>query len=408
MASLRKKKSMIEKIQGRHKLFIAMSFCSYFVLAFPNMIHGSVAPVTMEYYGITTAQQGLIVTMQSFGFLGAAIFIALKGERYNKMHSIAFGLLILSITGLVIGGAPPYAVLLVVIVFVGIGLAFIDTMMNGVIPDVFPKQKNTLLPLTHAFFSVGATVVPVIATSVVNPGFPLSFSYPFRILAIAAGAVFILYYISSRRIISDTPYINMDAMKARVVENPAEVFKTGKAWYFLITGILYFTFQTGTVVWLPTFVITNTGATFETGGMMLTALFAGMLIMRFLCPLILKKISARNVYIIFGWVSAAMMLALLFVNNIPLMLVLVVACGFFQGSHAASLVLMCCDAFPERTASASAIYTIAGGIASITAPLWMGIVAEYTGFLFPLILISIAMLVSATMIFFLDRKGFAK
>ena len=382
-----------------------MSFGAFFVLAFPNMIQGSIAPVTMEYYGINAAQQGLIVTMQSIGVLGAGIFIALNGERYNKIYSVAFGLLVLSAAGIVIGGAPVYPVLLIVFVFVGIGLAFIDIMTNGVVPDVFPKQKNTLLPLTHAFFSLGATVVPIIATFVVNPEKPFTFSYPFRVMAIVAGTVLILYFFSGRRIMLDTPYTNMEKMRARVTENPAEVYKTGKAWYFLIIGILYFTFQVGSTIWLPTFAIRNTGVTFETGGAVLTALFGGMLVMRLLTPLILRKISAHNLYVVFGLASAACMIALLFIDNIPLMFVLVTACGFFQGSHAATLVLMCCEAFPERTASATSIYLIGGGIASITAPLWMGIMAEHTGFFLPMFLISCAMLISAIMIFFMDRRG---
>ena len=391
-------------MSDKHKLFVISSFCSYFVLALPFTIQGSNAPVTMEYYGITAAQQGLIITMQSVGSLCTAIFIALKGEKYNKINSIALGLLIICLTGLVIAGAPAYAVLLLVIVLVGIGVTFIDIMMNGVIADVYTQKKNTLLPLAHAFFSVGATVTPIIVTSLANPASPISFTYPFRVSFILAGAVFVLYFLSSRRIMPDTPYIDMEAMKKRAVENPAEIFKFRESWFYFVVGLLYFTFQLGTIIWLPTFAIRHSGVDFETGGLMLTAFFAGSLLMRFISPLFLKKLTPRQVYMYFGWAAAAFMLAALFTGNTFLMIFFVAACGFFQGSNVATLVLMCCDAFPERTASASSIYSLSSGIASLTAPFWMGALSGITGFLLPMILISLALAASATMVFAQKEK----
>jgi fucose permease len=358
----------------------------------------------MEFYGINAAQQGFILTMQSVGALCTAIFIALKGEKYNKINSIAFGLLIICLAGAVIGGAPPYAALLVLVAFMGIGVSFIDIMMNGVISDVYPKQKNTLLPLVHAFFSVGATMTPIFVTMLANPNAPTSFSYPFRLLGVGAAAVFILYLLSGRRIVKETPYINMEAMKKRAIENPAEIFKTGKAWYFLVAGMLYFTFLMGTMMWLPTYAMKYVGADFETGGMMLTAFFAGSLLMRFLGPLILRRLTARSMYVYFGMAATVLMIAALFSESIPLMLVLVAVSGFLQGSTVATFILMCCEAFPERTASASSIFSISSNIASLTGPLWIGALSEYTGFRLPMVLINCAFLVSAAMIFIQGRR----
>jgi len=384
-----------EKLAGRHKLFIFASFCAYFLLAFPFTVQGSIAPVTMEYYGITATQQGLIMTMQSIGSLCTAVFIALKGERYNKIHVVALGLLIVCVIGAVVMGIPAYAVLLALIVVMGIGASFIDIMMNSVFTDVFPAQKNTVLPFVHGFYSIGAAVVPVIVTRLVDPAIPQTFSYPFRVLAILGALVFVLYFVSGRRIFRDTPYTNMDAMKRRVVENPAEIFKTGASWFFLLTGILYFTFQMGITIWLPTFAIQNIGADFKTGGTLLTAFYAGSIAMRFLGPLFLKKLKAHVFYAYFGGAAAVLMIAALFAGNITLMFVLVLVSGFLQGANVVALVLMCVETFPERTASAAAIYSIASGTAFLSAPVWMGALSEKTGFLFPMVLVCVALILSA-------------
>ena len=393
-----------ETITGKHKLFIALSFSSFFMLSFPMTVQGSIAPVTMEYYGINAAQQGLIMTMQSLGSIFTGIFLALKGEKYNKTNIVALGALVICVIATLITGTPTYIALLLLIAVMGVGTALLDVMTNSVFTDVYPKQKNTLLPFVHAFFSTGATVVPIIVAKIVNPLIPESFTNPFKILSVFGAVLFVLYLISSRRIVKDTPYTNMEAMKKRVTENPAEIFKTKKAWFFLIVGILYFTFQVGILIWMPTFAIQNKSVDFETGSMLLTAFFGGSLVMRFMGPLFLRRFTLRQFYAYFGLASAILMAAALFVNNIPLMIVLVAVSGFLQGSIVATLVLMLAEAFPERTASAASVYALSANIGFLSGPLWMGALSEYTGFLIPMVLICIAFLISAALILFMGVK----
>jgi len=391
---------MIEKITAKHGLFIFASFLAFFVLSIPYNLQGPNAPVTMEYYGITAAEQGFMMTIQSAGNICTAIILALRGERYNKIHAIAVGVLIICLACSAVGFAPGYTGLLVLVCVIGIGAAFIDVMMNGAITDIYSKQRNTILPLVHVFFALGAMTAPLFVTMMANPAMPETFSIPYRVLGVVAAATFVLYYFSGRRIMPETPYRDMEAMKRRAIEDPAEVFKTKRAWFFLVVGLLYFSFQLGTNMWLPTFAMRNAGADFDTAGMMLTAYFGGALPMRLMGPLFLRKLSARAIFWIFGFMSGAFMLVALFSGNIGAMFVFVAASGFMQGSSAPVFILMCCETFPERTASASSICTISAGVASLTAPLWMGGLSEFTGFLLPMVMICCAMLLSAGLTLF--------
>ena len=358
----------------------------------------------MAYYGINAAEQGLIVTMQAVGSLSAAIFIALKGEKYNKINFIAFGILIISVISLFIGGAPVYAALLALIIIFGFGISSVDIMMSGMLADTYPKQKNTLLPVVHGFGAVGAMFTPVFVALTVDPLYPSSFVNSFRFLCAIAGGIFLLYLISSRRIMKETPFVNMEAMRNRAVENPAEIFKTKRAWYLFVVGFLYCTFQYGLTMWLPTFAIRNAGAEFETGALMLTVFFAGSMSMRFLTPLFLRRISASNMYAYFSWAGVAAMLLVLFSQSIPQMFIFIAACGFLQGGNIGLFVLMCCNTFPERTASASSILALSFGIAALTIPYLMGLISEYVGFRIPMVLIIIALFASAAMIFFMRKE----
>jgi len=165
-----------KSLSKKHIIFLFATYFSFIVYAFYFNGFGTNAPVMMKYYAITSAQQGFIFTTQSIGALLIAIYLALHGERYNKIYMAVAGLLISGVAGITIGFAPSYIVLLFLVVAAGAGYTILDIMGNGMIPELFPKQKNTLLPLMHAFFGTGAMVSPILVAVLVNPDIPLSFT----------------------------------------------------------------------------------------------------------------------------------------------------------------------------------------------------------------------------------------
>ncbi|MDL2236998.1 MFS transporter [Christensenellaceae bacterium OttesenSCG-928-K19] len=388
----------------KHIVFILMAYCAYVVYAFYFNGYGANASVMMEHYQITSAQQGFILTMQSIGGLAAAIYLSLHGERYNKVNVIGLGILFMGIACLAIGFAPPYTGLILLVILGGVGYTSIDVMLNSLIPEMYPKQKNTVLPIAHAFFGAGAMITPLLVTRMVNPDTPSSFAAPFMLIGILSLIIFLIYLVVSRRVIPETPYADMAEIRKQVSGNPAEIFKTKKAWMFLVAGIFYFSFQTGLINWLPSYCL-EIGLDFSISNTMLTAFFVGSLVMRFVSPLILKRIDAARMYILFGIISVAAITLALFMTNPTIMMVLIVINGFMQGSCVALLVLMSTAAFPHRVASASSLTFIAVNIGMMTAPLWMGEIAKYTGYKIPLLLGCACLLLSVVMVAVIQATG---
>jgi len=386
-----------EALAKNHIIFIILACCVYIVYAFYLNGFGTNAPVMMAFYSITSAQQGFIFTMQSIGALLMSVYLALHGERYNKINVFAAGTLMFTAASLAVGLAPPYILLIVLVMAGGAGYSALDIMLNSMIPELYPNQKNTLLPIAHAFFGTGAMITPILITTLVNPDIPSSFSRPFLLIGAVGAVIFTAFFIASRRVIPETPYYDMAALKNHTSGNQAEIFKTKKAWMFLIAGVMFFSFQLGIVSWLPSY-CREIGLDFASSGAMLTAFFAGSLVMRFCGPIILKKMTARKAYILFGLFSAGAVAAALFTANHTAMTVLIAIGGFMQGSCVAFLFLMSTGAFPHRVASASSLITISVNAGAMTAPLWMGGLAELTGFRAPLLLVCALMVLSVLLI----------
>lgn len=348
----------------------------------------------MAFFGIDKTRLGAILTAQSVGCIIVSVFLALYGERFNKLRGVTLGLSLMGIAAILIGTmtlycAPGsgYALLLIYSLLAGVGFIIIDLLMNGVIADIYPDRKNTLLPFLHAMYSCGAMLAPMYVAVLINPEASGSFALPYRFLGLISVVVAVFLFILCNRVTPWTPYADMQEMRHRAKENPAEVFKSPRAWLFLLAGILYLIFQTGLSAWLPSFCTEMLGFDTKHSGLMLTVYFAGVLAMRFASPLIYKKLPVARFYRITLLLSTVVfVLCFLFTKTESAMLLFAACGGLLQGAAVPSLVILCCDAFPGRSASASAIVVLAVSIAAFVGPVALGRIIDASGFTFAMLI----------------------
>ena len=289
------------------------------------------------------------------------------------------------------------------VILAGVGYTGIDVMMNGVIMETYPDNKDTLLPTAHAFFSTGAMVAPIFVATLVDTARPSSFALPFLVIGIMTALVFVAYSTVGRRIMPTTPYANLQEVRSRVSENPAEIFKSKKAWFLLLACGLYFSFQVGLSIWMPTYFLKEKGFSYQLSGLVSTIFFMGALAMRFLSPILFKRISVDKFYILTGLLSAVCMVGAFMISTVSVITALVFAGGFFQGALVVALVIISCNEFPTRTASASAITVIAFNLAAMVVPLIIGAMAESRGFSIPMLILIACLLFSVFIVFLVKR-----
>lgn len=161
---------------------LALCFLGFVLYGMYYNGFGANAEAAMAYFGIDEAQNGAILTVQSFGCLAVAVLLGLFGERLNKMYALAFGILLLGLAGVCIGLIPElvptaagYAAMLGFSLVAGVGFICIDLLTNSLIADVFREDKTRVLPYAHAFYGGGAMLAPVFVTAIVSPALPESF-----------------------------------------------------------------------------------------------------------------------------------------------------------------------------------------------------------------------------------------
>jgi len=146
------------KIRGKFLALIVLLFAVFLMYGAYFNGFGTNAQVTMAFFAITETQLGMILTVQALGCILVSVFLALYGERFNKLRGITVGLSLMGAAALLIGTMTLYCkpgngyiLVLGFSLIAGLGFITIDLLMNGVIADVYPNHKNTLLPFVHAF-----------------------------------------------------------------------------------------------------------------------------------------------------------------------------------------------------------------------------------------------------------------
>jgi len=329
------------------------------------------------------------------------VLLGLFGERINKLYGLLTGLVIMGIAGIAIGTmtlyiqpGTGYGLLLFYALTGGIGYIMIDLLMNGVIADIYPDKKEKVLPYVHAFYGLGAMAAPFCVTVLTGSDSVGIFAVPYLVFGIAAVVLAVIFYVVSRRAIPYTPYADMEQIRKRAVQNPAEVFKEKKAWLFLASCFLYLVFQNSLAVWSPTYFKTVHGMSEAAGNNMLVIYFLGCLIIRLLSPFVYKFMSVRKFYLAATALSAVTFGCLLISGSETARYIFIFLTGLLQGSAVPGMVVMCCNAFPQRTASASSIVVFSVSASALIAPPVIGWLIENTGYTVPMWGITACLLLS--------------
>lgn len=371
----------MERKRALNALCIIFYF-TFVIYAIYNNILGNAATVIMEHFGITESRQGLIVTIQSVGGLATGLFLAFCGERFDKIKGVATGMLVMGAACAMFYFSPnnPYLYILVCALLGGIGVNAADIMINGALTEVFADRGTTIVPLGHGIYSVGAMMAPIIVTSLIQPAQTATFSRPYLLVmtgSVISGVALLIVDAKAKKY---TPYANMAASRAEAAGNPAEIFKTKKAWIIIAISFLYFSFELGYSTWMPTYAQTVLGMSFAASGRLMTVMFCANLIMRFLAPAVFKRVSIRKAFILFCALAAMSAAGCFIVKNATLAFILMPMASFFSGVASPGLILISSRVFPTRTASASSAVLMSISVSALTLPYLMGLIAEKVGF----------------------------
>ncbi|CCC10916.1 unnamed protein product [Sordaria macrospora k-hell] len=141
---------------------------SFILMGMSDGAIGALIPYLETYYSISYTVVSLVFLSPFIGYLLAALFNNLIHHHFGQRGVAILGPLCRLIGFIPMACHPPYPALPVVMLFTGFGNGIEDSAWNAWVGNM--KKANELLGIIHGCYGLGATIGPLIATSMVTKG----------------------------------------------------------------------------------------------------------------------------------------------------------------------------------------------------------------------------------------------
>jgi len=329
---------------------------------------GSVIPEIAERFSLPYALSGRVFFFQGLGYFLALILGGILGDFVFRGTVLRLGLLlaVLGFLGIAVGSS--FSWLLFAFLVMGVGVGFVDCMVNPVAQSLFPERPGEVLNFIHAFFGLGSLLAPRLYAFLHTRGYGFQSLYGLvtGLVAVTAGLFFL-------------PFI------PRNVSAPpgSAVFRAFTRKTFLLLGGTMLLYAAGVSTfngWLVTY-LKSRGLPQVVGAVYLSYFWLGLLVGRF----VLASFSERAGYLTLMQTNAlggALGIALFLLSGTssflaPLLL-------FFAGFSLSTLIPLtltyAMTTFPEVSSTASGWVLFNNGLGTFLFPWLFGFVGGRFGF----------------------------
>ncbi|KAJ5366226.1 hypothetical protein N7541_000167 [Penicillium brevicompactum] len=349
------------------------------VMGSNDAAYGAIIPYLEIYYQKSYTIVSLIFLSPFVGYTLSAVLSNLVHQNLGRRGIAIIAPICHLIAFAVISVHPPFPVLIVVYVLVGLGSGFHNAAWNVWIGNM--ANSNEVLGFFHGFYGIGATISPLVATTVITKaGWPW-YSYYY---IMTGGAALALIY---------TAAAFWDDTAARYhQENPSPPGRGGAlyqtkialthkvTWICAVFLFLYGGIEVGIGGWIVVFMTTvRHGGAFESG-MAETGFWLGITVGRFVLGFVSPRIGEKLSVAVYLLCAIALELIFWLVPEFMVSAVAVSLVGFFMGTIFPGVVVVATRMLPKNVHVAAigfaAAFSMGGGA---VFPFMIGAIAQAKG-----------------------------
>ncbi|KAF2472049.1 MFS general substrate transporter [Lindgomyces ingoldianus] len=375
------------------------AFGSFVVLGANDAAYGALIPYLQTYYNLTYTVVSLVFLSPLAGYTISALLnntIHLKfGQRGVAFISPGCHL----IAYIIIALHPPYPVLVVIFMIAGFGNGLADAAWNAWIGNM--ANPNEVLGFLHAFYGLGATLSPLIATTMITKGSRLPWYYFYYVMIAVAfleltSSVWAFWGASGAIFRANNPRTTNtkdNRMKEALIRLPfARV-----TWICAMFLLGYVGVEVALGGWIVKFMLeVRDGAEFASG-MTATGFWMGLTIGRIVLGFVTPKVGEKLAIAIYLPITMVFQLIFWLVPQFYVSAVVIAMQGFFLGPIFPAAIVAATKLLPRHLhVSAIGFAAAFGGSGAAIFPFADGAIAQAKGVqvLQPIILVLLGVILA--------------
>jgi fucose permease len=284
-------------------LLLLLAYLGFISLGLPDATLGLVWPSLRATFGLPQSAMGLMLGAGTFGYLISSLNagVLIKRMGVGNLLALSTGLMTAALTGYSVVTVWPLYLLCGVIA--GFGSGAIDSGLNAYAANHFSGRHMTWL---HAFYSVGATLGPIVVTAVLTAG--LLWRWSLGALALCMSLMG-LAFTFTRQLWNDSPQLTAQPGDRRDLRG---VLSQLPAWLQIATFFVYTGIEVTAGQWSFTLLTESRQVDVTSAGLWVGVYWGSLTLGRFVFGTIVERVGMDRLlrWSMLGVISGAILIAL--------------------------------------------------------------------------------------------------
>lgn len=355
---------------------IPVTIALYFMMfayAVSNTLIGPLVIVFIKQYAISLSANGLITLFQGVGGILFLIIGIFYGDKLLKPTWIIITFFSYCVAMTLLAFVSAYYQILILFFIIGANTRMLDAMMNAYVAEIHMEKRAFFLNILHACYGAGALIGPILSSFFISQNIQINFMFlglgMFCLLIFA----FFLYINKHSRIVSIRS-------EARTIRTVIKLIKNRNLLIMCTMAFLYVGYALGLSTWLPAFMVQEMHTDVIFSGLVVSALWSGIVTGRISHSFLSLRYKKRNLIIFGNLIGGTAILSAILINNPIAYIFGLFISAFFISAIMPLTMAMTGELFLQQTGSASSIIMLGATMGLMIVPWMIGLVAENVDF----------------------------
>ncbi|KAK4617672.1 Bypass of stop codon protein 6 [Fulvia fulva] len=360
---------------------VSATFWAFIVMGMNDATYGAIIPYLQTYYNLRYAIVSLVFLSPFVGYTASALLNNAIHLRFGQRGVAFLGPLCHLFAYVINCVHPPFPVLVVSFILAGFGNGLLDAGWNAWIGAM--ANANEMLGLLHATYGLGATIAPLIATSMITKANLPWFNWYYCMVGFAALELVWSVHafwpetgVKFRESNGRTSDAKGSRLREALLQRPA----ARVTWLCALFLLGYVGIEVALGGWIVEFMIQVRHAAPFPSGMSATGYWLGMTVGRVVLGFVTPRIGEKLAIMIYIPISMGLELVFWLVPQFYVSTIAAALIGFFLGPLFPAVVVACTKLLPKHLHVSSIGFAAAfGGSGGAILPYAVGAIAQAKG-----------------------------
>lgn len=346
-----------------------------------GLVQGGIPPLigpVSEDLGFSRSSMGTLLGAWPVVYIAVAVPAGAIIDRFSLKLTIAFGITLIAMSGLLRAVASDYSTMLVAVMVFGLGGPFVSIGAPKLISIWFDyKQRGRAMGIYLTAPALGRILVLAISNSILMPLFDYSWRWTLSMVAAAALASVVIWLCVAR----EDPYHESEGGGKNLLVSMRifpELMKNRLIRIILLIVLGMFLFNHGTNNWMPE-ILSDKGMSPSRAGLLAAIPVAMGAVGAVTIPQIATPNRRRFILSLGFFITALASLVLIRTEGSLLLSALILLGISSRGIMPVIMLILIDYVGPKRTGAAGGLYFTFGEIGGVIGPIFLGVSSDLIG-----------------------------